>query len=508
MTQTHAPGQLLAHNAVLRGRYRVDGLIAQGGMGAIYKALDGTFDNTVALKQTLASDPSLVRAFAREARLLNSLRHAALPVVIDYFDDPVGQFLVMQYIPGEDLKQTLDRTGRPFPVADVLRWADQLLDALEYLHGHTPAILHRDIKPHNLKLSARGDVILLDFGLAKDASGATTGGLEGSVFGYTPHYAPFEQILGRGTDPRSDLYALAATLFHLLTAQKPPDAMYRADAMMNGHPDPLSRASDLNPAVPPAVAEVLHAAMALNAAHRPPSAAALRAALREPGRTAFGDGGTVVETDLIPTVPRTPPAPSRFGWARTAALVASLALAAGTSVGWAATADAYSRLRRDASSSESDLRSELSSTKAALERERALRQEIAARWPLTVTDLKLRNELGGKPLGDYTTRFARSEVRYIYFHAKLNNNFVGVKALDGSLYVKVIGPDGRVEQGSDSPAGYSFKHDYEVSTTADAGEGWGNADGNSYEPGSYRLELWWDGRLVGAQQFVVYDDAP
>src|SRR5262249_53692697 len=140
---------------------------------------------------------------------LNRLRHAALPVVTDYFSIGDKQFLVMQYIPGKDLEQLLleRKSGGQgiFITAQVLRWADQLLDALEYLHSQKPAIIHRDIKPQNLKLTPRGEVILLDFGLAKGA--VTHHSHESqSIRGYTPNYASLEQIRGTGTDARSDIY--------------------------------------------------------------------------------------------------------------------------------------------------------------------------------------------------------------------------------------------------------------------------------------------------------------
>ena len=122
---------MLEPNAVLNGRYQVVGLLGQGGMGAVYEARDTRLKSTVALKQTLVPGEQFRKAFEREAQLLSGLQHPALPHVIDYFGDEHGQFLVMQFIPGEDLGQMLRREERPAPVDMVLRWADQLLDALD-----------------------------------------------------------------------------------------------------------------------------------------------------------------------------------------------------------------------------------------------------------------------------------------------------------------------------------------------------------------------------------------
>ena len=144
----------------------------------------------------------------------------------------------------------------------VLRWADQLLDALEYLHGHQPPVVHRDIKPQNLKLTEQ-DVILLDFGLAKGAvaeMSQTDESMLKSLPGFTYHYAPLEQILGTGTDPRSDLYALAATIYRLITGRIPSDALTRAAAAQERQPDPLRPANKLNASE--AVAAVLTRALA------------------------------------------------------------------------------------------------------------------------------------------------------------------------------------------------------------------------------------------------------
>jgi serine/threonine protein kinase len=272
---------MLAPNTLLQNRYLVQKLVRQGGMGAVYQALDQRLGNTVALKETLFTDDTLRAAFEREAHLLARLRHSVLPVVSDHFVDGEGQFLVMQFISGDDLGGILKRQARPFAVDDVLRWADQLLDALDYLHTQHPPIVHRDIKPQNLKLTERRDIVLLDFGLAKSISShdsRLTMGL--SVAGYTLEYAPLEQILGEGTDQRSDLYALAATLYYILTGAVPPDARTRAAALLDERPDPLHPASETGHGVPVGVAEILHETMAVRPDRRPASAAAMRNLLR------------------------------------------------------------------------------------------------------------------------------------------------------------------------------------------------------------------------------------
>jgi serine/threonine protein kinase len=275
-------------NTLLLDRYLVMHLLGQGGMGAVYKAIDRKFGNTVALKETFYSDHRLREAFAHEARLLNRLRHAALPVVTDYFSIESKQYLVMQYIPGRDMEQLLaERQAQNlgvFPVAAVLRWADQLLDALDYLHSQEPPIIHRDIKPQNLKLTPRGEVILLDFGLAKGTSSQQAEGTR-SIRGYTPNYSPLEQIRGTGTDLRSDIFSVGTTIYHLLTGVMPQDAASRTAAMMMGEPDPSLSISVLNPEVSPEIVSVIAKAMSLNPDQRYATAALMRKALRQAGRS-------------------------------------------------------------------------------------------------------------------------------------------------------------------------------------------------------------------------------
>jgi serine/threonine protein kinase len=281
---------MIAPGTVLQNRYAVERQIGEGGMGAVHVATDRRFGSTVAIKETFFDDAALRKAFEREARLLNHLRHTALPRVSDHFEEGEGQFLVMEFIPGEDLSRMLKERGEPFPLADVLAWADQLLDALEYLHAQEPPVIHRDIKPQNLKLLPRNQIVLLDFGLAKGTPLQTRVTATGSVFGYSFNYAPIEQMQGTGTDPRSDLYSLGATVYHLLTASPPPDALARATAVLNGEPDPLRPANELNANVTAAVAEVLARAMRQSAAQRFATAAEMRAALRRAGqRVALGE---------------------------------------------------------------------------------------------------------------------------------------------------------------------------------------------------------------------------
>ncbi len=249
-------------------------------MGKVYVATDERFKSTVAIKETVFEDVNLRKAFEREARLLNSLKHSALPRVSDHFGENDGQFLVMEYIAGEDLAEMMEQSGAAFPLDDVLKWANQLGDALEYLHSQN--IIHRDIKPQNLKLTPNGQIVLLDFGLAKgNASDAPHQTAAKSIFGYSRNYASLEQIQGAGTEPRSDLYSLSATLYHLLTGVPPADALTRAMNVLNNQPDPLIAANLVNGKVPRGIAEVLQKAMALNASERPASAVAMRSMLDE-----------------------------------------------------------------------------------------------------------------------------------------------------------------------------------------------------------------------------------
>ena len=257
-------------------------------MGEVYLAVDQRLGSAVAIKRTFfAGDEMLGNAFEREARVLARLRHPVLPKVSDHFTENDQQFLVMEHISGDDLSKRIESLQKPFPLSWVMFWADQLLDALSYLHSHEPPIIHRDIKPQNLKLTDENHVVLLDFGLSKSSTGQTNlasgvhTGSTGSVVGYTPHYAPMEQIRGIGTSPKSDIYSLSATLYQLMTNVVPADALSRADTMLNGMPDPIKSISELNPEVPTSVSDVVLRGMEVSQDKRFDTAREMQKTLRK-----------------------------------------------------------------------------------------------------------------------------------------------------------------------------------------------------------------------------------
>jgi WD40 repeat protein len=279
---------MLAPGTLLQQRYRIGEQIGKGGMGAVYLARDLRLSHDVAIKETFFQDDAYRRAFEREAKLLARLRHQALPKVSDHFIDGNGQFLVMEYIYGEDLGSQLIRLGKRFAspqaVGVVLRWADQLLDVLHYLHSRPAPVIHRDLKPKNLKLTSTHDIILLDFGLARggmtitiDSDASTTPETASrKIYGFTPPYAPIEQMRDGEPDPRSDLYSLGATLYHMLTDTLPADAMSRMTRMINGNSDSLTPIRELAPHVPEPVAELIQRSMSVPLELRPRSAREMR----------------------------------------------------------------------------------------------------------------------------------------------------------------------------------------------------------------------------------------
>jgi len=264
---------------ILRERYQIVGLIGTGGMGAVYLAHDNRLTGRqCALKETQFAphlSATVIEAarkqFYQEASTLAQLDHPGLPKVSDYFSIGERDYLVMDFIPGLNLQEVMQQAQREkrfLEEATVLRWVEQLADTLIYLHSRQPAVLHRDIKPANIKLTPDHRLKLVDFGLVKpfDPNDPTTlTGFQG--MGSLP-YSPLEQYLDHlgHTDARSDLYALGATIYHLLTHHVPASAQERfLDA------DILPAPQTLNPALSPQVAEAILKAMAPHPKERPAS---------------------------------------------------------------------------------------------------------------------------------------------------------------------------------------------------------------------------------------------
>lgn len=252
---------------ILNNRYQIAQLLAQGGMGAVYLATDTRLGNRwVAIKENIGGDP---RQFTWEATILATLSHPSLPVVTDHFVEANGaQYLVMEYIAGTDLTTWVQQRGA-LPEAFVCGWAQQILDALAYLHANR--IIHRDIQPSNIRITQQGNAILTDFGIAKPyvpgqqtATGAR---------GITPGFSPPEQYAG-GTDARSDIYALGATMYFALTARVPPESVLLAAGQTM-----LIPPRQIAPSISPNIAAAILRAMRILPVERFQSAQEMKQAL-------------------------------------------------------------------------------------------------------------------------------------------------------------------------------------------------------------------------------------
>jgi serine/threonine protein kinase len=238
----------------LNNRYRIVSLIGQGGFGAVYRAWDLNLKRPCAVKENLDTSAEAQKQFDHEMQLLANLHHSNLPRIYDFFFLlGQGQYMVMDFIDGQDLQTMLEAHG-PLPEADVVAWVQQICDALSYMHSQTPPVIHRDIKPANIIITSQGRAMLVDFGISKvyDPHLKTTVGARA----VTPGFSPWEQYGQGSTDQRSDIYALGATLYTLLTGQEPPESI----ALMGGTAA-LDPPRHLNPAISPHVAKTVEKAL-------------------------------------------------------------------------------------------------------------------------------------------------------------------------------------------------------------------------------------------------------
>jgi eukaryotic-like serine/threonine-protein kinase len=265
-------GTTLERGALLHKRYRIIEILGQGGMGSVYRAVDENLGMDVAVKENLFTSDEYARQFRLEAVILANLRHPNLPRVTDHFViADQGQYLIMDYIEGEDLRQRMERTGS-ISEEEAILIGVAMSDALQYLHTRKPSVIHRDVKPGNVRITPDGHIFLVDFGLAKLVKGsqATTTGARAM----TPGYSPPEQYGTARTDPRTDVYSLGATLYASLTGIIPEDGLARA--MDNIELTPLRKR---NTKVSRKLAGTIEKAMAVRPEERFQSAEEFRQAL-------------------------------------------------------------------------------------------------------------------------------------------------------------------------------------------------------------------------------------
>jgi eukaryotic-like serine/threonine-protein kinase len=290
------PRRQLQSGSTLEDRYHIQDVIGVGGMGSVYRARDMHFPNVtklVAVKEmiNLAPDPlvrkTIVQTFEREANLLATLNHSSIPRIYDYFTEEDRSYLVLEFIHGKDLEAVINDTSGFLSEEQVLTWAIELCDVLAFLHNHKPdPIIFRDMKPSNVMINSNGDVMLVDFGIAKTFQT----GQKGTMIG-TEGYSPPEQYRGDAT-PLADIYSLGATLHHALTRRDP-----RLEPPFSFAERPVRR---INSRVSPEVEAVINTALQYNPEERYPSAVAMKEALTAAARKTGLLSKVVTTTSIAP----------------------------------------------------------------------------------------------------------------------------------------------------------------------------------------------------------------
>lgn len=266
----------------LSNRYLIDEMLGQGGMSAVYKATDPNLKRVVAVKMIhthLSDNPDFVKRFEEEAAAVAQLRHHGIIQVYDFNQDDDVYYMVLEFVPGETIQDHLKRlneSGRKLPVSKVMEYMANICDAVDYAHQR--GMIHRDIKPANIMLNTQGQVILMDFGIAKIVGGqrhTATGAVVGTAMYMSP-----EQIRGEQPDRRSDIYSLGVTLFEMVSGQPPFQADSAMTLMMMHVNDPVPDPRKLNPEVPEQLIAVINKALAKNPNDRYQTAAEMASALR------------------------------------------------------------------------------------------------------------------------------------------------------------------------------------------------------------------------------------
>ncbi len=275
----------MANNLVgktLGKRYAIEEMLGQGGMSAVYKASDPNLKRVVAVKVIhphLSTDPDFVRRFEEEAAGVAQLRHPGIVQVHDFNKDDELYYMVLEFVPGETLQDHLKRlndSGRKLSPTKAMEYMAGACDAVDYAHQR--GMIHRDIKPANLMLNTLGQVILMDFGIAKIV-GSQRHTATGAVVGTAMYMSP-EQIKGEQPDRRTDIYSLGVTLFEMVGGHPPFEADSAMTLMMMHINDPVPNPKKLNPDVPDSLVAIINKALAKDPNDRYQTAAQMAAALR------------------------------------------------------------------------------------------------------------------------------------------------------------------------------------------------------------------------------------
>jgi serine/threonine-protein kinase len=524
--------------------------LGEGGFGTVWRARHAVLERPAAIKmmsEHLLADPHFEARFVNEARAQANLQHPHILLVSDFFTEQGRHYLIMPFVDGQSLEKRLETSG-PLPLVEALRIAQDVLSALDY--AHQQGVIHRDVKPSNILIDRTGHAYLADFSIAL-LIGKPRRTETGKTMGTADYMSPEQIRRPKELDHRTDVYSFGCVLYQMLAGRPPfvasPDLgdadFYIKECHLTVAPPSLRQ---FNPNVPEAIEQAVLRALEKNPAERFAGCGEFARALAQVEQEQFslircaacGHQNRIEKPELLaeaacgkcskrllPVRRKTevedviPSQPAPTGTARKWKIAAGALLLAAliATIGWAVTAAQEGKARRRADSAES----RLNTANTDLKKEKELRTRVAEQWPLSLAEVKLRNEdAKGNAIGGFANRFARDSIRYLAYHVTLQNNFAGIKEPQGKLGIKFIAPDGTVRKRSSNPGSsvesifstmfnpYSFERDLKIADTVTHSSGWGNSTQSVFETGEHRIEFWWAEKKIGEARFTVYDSSP